>query len=363
MATYLTGDQTNRLKIIGEIKELVRPIHFAPIDPGPVIIPELSRTLWSLNGYLGNAVLELQKHPDSETNLLQTLKGIRASIDEFRYELLNSDPRVAPQKLALYQRALFTDLEQTFAALRNQDNSAPLAVEDLPPSLRNRFVGITGKQLLQIYPKSNVWERAEQERFVSELRTVDENVTGTPVQLLEYTTLLKNSYITAAWYALGAIIILVFIHFRSIMLVFLALLPVLLGSLWMGAFMGLLNVPFNPANIMTLPLVIGIGVTNGIHILNRFAEEQTPSILGKSTGKAVLVSALTTIAGFGSLIPAKHQGIASLGIVMSLGIALCMIAALAFLPALLTALLRMGWKIKKPSGDNALSTLGREEPR
>ena len=64
---------------------------------------------------------------------------------------------------------------------------------------------------------------------------------------------------------------------------------------------------------MTLPLVIGVGVTNGIHILNRFAEEQNPSILARSTGKAVLVSGLTTIAGFGSLMLAEHRGIASLG--------------------------------------------------
>ena len=127
--------------------------------------------------------------------------------------------------------------------------------------------------------------------------------------------------------------------------------------------MGLLDVPFNPANIMTLPLVVGIGVTNGIHILNRFAEERNPSILARSTGKAVIVSALNTIAGFGSLIPAKHLGIRSLGIVMSLGVLMCMIAAITFLPAILTLMMRFGWTKKKPSGDNAQSTLGREEPR
>src|SRR5204863_7874131 len=107
---------------------------------------------------------------------------------------------------------------------------------------------------------------------------------------------------------------------------------------------GLLDIPLNPANIMTLPLVIGIGVTNGIHILNRFAEEQSPSILARSTGKAVLVSGLTTIAGFGSLILANHRGIKSLGYVMSTGIATCMIAGLTFLPALLNLIV----KTKRP---------------
>jgi predicted RND superfamily exporter protein len=129
--------------------------------------------------------------------------------------------------------------------------------------------------------------------------------------------------------------------------------------------MGFLNIPINPANIMTLPLVIGIGVTNGIHILNRFAEELTPSILTRSTGKAVLVSGLTTIAGFGSLILGKHQGIKSLGLVMSIGLAACMIAGLTIVPAILNLILRRrnAVETKRPSIENARSTLGREEPR
>ena len=173
------------------------------------------------------------------------------------------------------------------------------------------------------------------------------HATGTPVQLLEYTTLLKDSYIQAAYYSLAAIILMVLIHFRRLSAVFLALLPVGIGAIWTAGLMGVFNIPFNPANIMILPLVVGIGVTNGIHILNRFAEEQNPSILARSTGKAVIVSALTTIAGFGSLIPAKHQGIQSLGIVMSLGVGMCMIAAVTFLPAILTLLIQLGGMKKK----------------
>jgi len=140
----------------------------------------------------------------------------------------------------------------------------------------------------------------------------------------------------------------VLIHFRSLVSLVLALLPVGLGSLWLAGLMGWLDIPLNPANIMTLPLVIGIGVTNGIHILNRFAEEQTPSILARSTGKAVLVSGLTTIAGFGSLMLGKHRGIESLGYMMSLGLATCMIAGLTFLPAVLNLMLR--WRGKLTGG-------------
>ena len=122
------------------------------------------------------------------------------------------------------------------------------------------------------------------------MRTVVPDVTGTPVQLFEYTKLLKDSYIQAAYYALAAIALMVLLHFRSITFMVLALLPVAIGTIWMGGLMGAFGIPFNPANIMILPLVIGIGV-NGIHILNRFVEERNPRN-PKSTGKAVFVSGL-----------------------------------------------------------------------
>src|SRR5260370_34028204 len=138
--------------------------------------------------------------------------------------------------------------------------------------MRKRFVGVDGKDLLQVYPKKNIWERKEQEEFIRDLRPIDKKVTGTPVELLEYTTLLKNSFQQAAFYSLIAIAILVFIHFRSLSCVVLSLLPVGFGFMWMVGLMGLGDVPFNPANIMTLPLVIGIRVTNRVHILNRLAE-------------------------------------------------------------------------------------------
>ena len=266
------------------------------------------------------------------------------------------------EKLAQFQQALFNDLRTTFQLLQNQDVSGPVRAEDLPPALHDRFVSTTGKYLLQVYPKNDVWQRGYQEEFVKELRTIDPNVTGPPVQLYEYETVMLNSYIQAAWYSLAAIALMVLLHFRSLGAVILSLLPVAIGTVWLAGLMGWFGIPVNLANIMTLPLVIGIGVTNGIQILNRFAEERTPNILARSTGKAVLVSGLTAIAGFGSLILAKHRGIHSLGCVMAVGIATCMIAGLTFLPALLNLLGRWHPLIKQPSASK-LPAPGQEEPR
>lgn len=362
---FLNEDQTHKLQLVHEIKASLASINFSPPDPAAVDVPELSRTLYSLSGYLGAAYDEIHA---SEPELAKQFLSMRDSISELRRGMLSgsdADVRAHAEKLGAFQRALFNDVRETFSALKNQDDSAPLRVEDLPEALRDRFVGITGKYLLMVYPKKDVWQRENQKEFIDQLKPIDPNVTGTPVQLYFYTELLKRSYEEAARYSLIAIVILVLIHFRSPLCVALALVPVGVGFLWLGGLMGYFDIPLNPANIMTLPLVIGIGVTNGIHILNRYAEEQTPSILARSTGKAVLVSGLTAIAGFGSLILAKHQGIQSLGYVMSMGLATCMIAGLTFLPALLTVLTRpaMDEKKKRPSADNARSTLSREEPR
>ncbi len=362
---FLSPSNTEKLKLIGEIKQELAPLKFGKPDLRPVNIYGFSATLYSLYGYLGAALTEVG---NSDPELTKQFISLRQAIDDLRKAMLQGDAQALAEhanQLAQFQQSLFNDMRTTFQVLQNQDDRAPLYVTDLPPALRNQFVGVTGKILLQVYPNIDVWQRDNQERFISDLRTVDPNVTGTPVQLYEFEELLKNSYLQAAWYSLAAIALLVLFHFRSIGSVVLALLPVGIGTLWLVGVMGWLDVPFNPANIMTLPLVIGIGVTNGIHVLNRFAEERTPSILARSTGKAVLVSGLTAIAGFGSLILAKDRGIHSLGCIMSVGIATCMVAGLTFLPALLNLLGRWRPLIKtnQPSANNSLPTLGQEEPR
>jgi len=352
MSRYLSEDQSRKLQYVTKVKLAVADIHFANLDEKTANINELSLTLYSLQGYLGAGLEKVRSA--GEKDLEPHLQALWNAVGELRNRINAGNKDANAFQIAFYQQALLQDLRDTFASLKLQDDRAPLRAEDLPTALRNRFIGTGGKYLIQAYPKDDVWRRDVQEKFVAELRqTLDPQdtnhpiITGTPVQLLEYTDLLRKSYEEAAWYAIIAIAIMVFLHFRSIVCVILALLPVVLGSLWALGVMGWLGIPFNPANIMTLPLVVGIGVTNGIHILNRFAEEQSPSILAKSTGKAVIVSALTTIAGFGSLILAEHQGIQTLGSVMSLGVGACMIASLTFLPAVLILLAKTGWQIRK----------------
>jgi uncharacterized protein len=342
-ADWFGDDQERKLALLRDIKNELSGIRFARLDRGPINVDSLGTTLFALSGYLGLAADHARRE---EPALADQLSAFRQTIQEFRRDLLSASPE-ALERLAGLQQALFENVHRTFAALRNQDASGSMRVQDLPAALRDRFIGRTGKLLLQVYPHKDLWNHENQREFIQQLTAVlpADRVTGMPVELYDYVTLLKESYEYAALYALGAIVVMVFIHFRSLVAVMLSLLPVAIGATWLLGVMGATGVPFNPANIMTLPLIVGIGVTNGIQVLNRFAEEQNPRIFAKSTGKAVLVSGLTSLAGFATLIMAKHQGIRSLGEVMSVGIAACMIAGLTFLPALLCLLMRTGWRL------------------
>lgn len=343
MSRYLTADQTRKLQLVRDIKKEVMHIDLPAIDRGPIDLEALNQTLYQLQGYLGLAAGEMRRRNDQTTfsRLLRIQQSIGALLDsKWRRE-----PEKMSSSLKIYQEALLDDLHRTLEIIQNQNDTEPLRIGDLPESLRNRFVGQTGRHVLRVYPRKNAWDRDNQAEFVAEIRTLAPLVTGTPVLLYEYIGLLSKSYREAVIYAVIIMTILVWLHFRSLVCVLLALIPIGMGTVWLLGLMGALGIAFNPVNIMTIPLLVGIGVTNGIHILNRYSEESCPSMLSKSTGKAVLVSALTTVAGFGSLMLARHQGIASLGYVMSIGVVSCLIAALALLPCVIQLLGKIGWTV------------------
>jgi hypothetical protein len=203
--SFLAPNQNGKLELIRGIKQEVAPLKFSAPDMKPVNINNLSATLYSLYGYCGAALEEIST---SDPELSRQFASLRQAIENLRKTMFTDDGAAMAEhadKLAEFQQALFNDVRETFESLQNQNDSAPLRVEDLPAALRDQFVGETGKYLLQVFPKDDVWQRANQEKFVADLRTVDENATGTPVQLYEYETLLKNSYVQAAWYSLAAI--------------------------------------------------------------------------------------------------------------------------------------------------------------
>ena len=188
---------------------------------------------------------------------------------------------------------------------------------DLPDSLVCRFIGRSGKFLLKIYAKNDIWDLAARETFVNEIRTVDKEVTGNPLQVYEASRHMKRSYQQAAVYALVTIVLMLWLDFGSVRYVLLALLPLGLGVLQMFGLMGFLNIPLNSANMIVLPLIIGLGAENGIHIVNDFRRRTGHyHRMSTATTTAVILNSLTTMVGFAALMVASHQGLWSLGRVL-----------------------------------------------
>jgi uncharacterized membrane protein YdfJ with MMPL/SSD domain len=136
--------------------------------------------------------------------------------------------------------------------------------------------------------------------------------------------------------ALAVILAVLWFNFRSVPYALLAATPLGLGVLQTFGVMGILDLPLNPANMIALPLMLGLGVDYGIHIVHDFREQRGPYKISPSTAIAVLVDSLTTVVGFGALMIADHQGLQSLGRVLTIGVSCCLFTSLVMLPAVLT---------------------------
>jgi predicted RND superfamily exporter protein len=261
-------------------------------------------------------------------------------LDQIR-QLMRSMPVYDCYRLvSLFQQQMAGDLLSRLHVLRSIANPEPPQLSDLPHSLVDRFVGQHGRYLLKIYGKGNIWDAAALGQFVKDVRTVDPHVTGNPLQAHEASFEMKRSYQEAAIYSLLVIIGVLVLDFRSLRYSLIAALPLAVGMFQTYGLLGYLNVPLNPANLIALPLILGIGVDYGVHIVHEFREQPGPYRMSPGTAVAVLVDGLTTIVGFGSLMIASHQGLQSLGRVLTIAVTCCMFSSLIMLPALLTWITR-----------------------
>jgi uncharacterized protein len=237
---------------------------------------------------------------------------------------------------------LRSDLADKLALLQRNLEAQPVMIQDLPRELQARYVGKTGKFRLFVFPTEDVWEPQPLARFVRDLQTVDADAIGAPVTNFEYMETIKEGYSKASLYAMSGIVFLTFLMFRGALSTILALVPLVVGSVWTLGMMVLFGVQFNMANLLFLPLIIGIGIDNGVHIVHSFRAtgkyegESVP--LARSTAKAITLAALTTIVGFGSLMISSHRGIHSLGLLVALGVGSVLVASLTTLPSLLAIL-------------------------
>ena len=256
---------------------------------------------------------------------LQTIDEKQEELDQFEQSLTGSLPR---QMKRLWQAIDADEVE----------------LADLPDDLARRFVARDGRARVQVLPSEYLGDLDAYARFVEGVQTVAPHATGSAVSLLYWGRAVVDSFRDALGLAVLAIALLLWVLWRRLSDMALVLLPLLLAAALTTATAVVLGIRFNFGNVLVLPLILGVGVDSGIHLVHRHRvahgremESAAPEVelLGTSTAQAVLFSALTTMGSFGSLALSTHPGLASLGQLLLIGIAYTLVCNLIVLPALI----------------------------
>jgi len=319
VASLVPTDQDRKLPLVRKIRDKLDPL------PAPGKLPEPAGSTPTDVSRLGTRVAALAA---SDTALARAASGLAAAIEQ--------SPDAA-DRLRRFDRRLSADLAAELHELKSVSHPAPVTGADVPPELRERYVGVNGEYLVRAFARESLWDYAALERFSAAAAAVDSEATGKSFRTLEGLRQMKRGFEHAALYALAAIVLVLILDLRSFTELALGLFPLAVGVVLTLGVMGLCGVTLNPANMIALPLIVGVGVDNGVHVLHDYRARVPgrPYRLGAATGRGVLVAGLTTVLGFGTLITARHSGMASLGLALTLGVAFCMLAALVFLPATL----------------------------
>jgi hopanoid biosynthesis associated RND transporter like protein HpnN len=288
-----------------------------------------------LAGALGAIHFKLARALESDPNLAQVkeAEGLLGRI----IPLLKSAGPQTEANLSAFEKKFFQDLRDKWDFLRDGVQSPLPRITDLPAEVRDRFISPQGTYLLRVFSAEDIWDPAPLGKFVKDLQRVDPDVSGDPVLLYYFTQAFRNACLWAAGIGLLVISFMLFGVFRSLKLTLLALIPLFVGTGWTLNLMWLLDIPFNQANVLFLPLILGEGIEFGIIILVRWQMEASTRVitLPASTAKGVLLAALTTTVGFGSLMVSGHQGTFSLGLLATVGSLSVLLASLSVLPAFL----------------------------
>jgi len=217
-------------------------------------------------------------------------------------------------------------------------------LDDLPSSILDRYANRNRTQfLMTIFPSGNIWQDADYlNRFTNDLDRVSEKATGMAPVMRELIRVIGNDGKNAALLTILVVFLLLWLDFRKIKYAILAMIPLVTGFVWMVGLMKLLGMQLTIVNVMGLPMIIGIGIDYGVHVVHRWRIEETGKVnkIFASTGKAILLSAITTMLAFGSLIFSIWRGFGSLGGAMFIGVGACFLSTVIILSGIIGLLER-----------------------
>lgn len=281
-------------------------------------------------------------------------------------KMLDKAGEGAPELLGRFQSMFEPERRKTILSMAD---SSPISLEDVPKHIRDKYLSSNGKRfLVTLYPRQDVWDEDFQKRFMPEVKSVSERVTGISFLFVETVEWGGREGKRATIIAFIAILLLLLLDFTGLKFraqsiragataTVLAVIPLGVAALWMTGFMNILNMDINMLNIIAVPLILGIGIDDAVHIIHRYRMEGQRKIdnVFNTTGRAILLTSLTTIAAFGSFMFCLYRGLSSMGVILSIGIALCFLMSVYLLPALI----RLAEKINLTIGKET----SHEEPR
>jgi len=230
--------------------------------------------------------------------------------------------------------------ERMTTNIYSMSDSSPLAIDDLPEEVRKTHLPRSGDGfLLSIFPRKYLFDREALEAFAEQTAAVHPGISGSEQLFLLMMDKTLEEGSRAAWLALIVIALLLLIHFRG-PVGLLAMVPLISGALLMIGLMYLIGMKYNFMNMITVPIILGIGIDDGVHAIHRFRHQTGAGDLRifnsfRFVGKAILLSSLTTMIGFGSVGLYSMRGMASFGQVLFMGVGACFLTTVFVLPAVL----------------------------
>jgi len=211
---------------------------------------------------------------------------------------------------------------------------------DLPDAYKAQFLSKDEqKYLITVYPDFEIWDSLGKEKgdaFLAELAAIDPSITGTPIFMMDLYNAVGDELMITGIVLIAILLAILLLHFRSIKYTLIAFLPLAFTLIYMVGTMALLNIKFNMLNFLVVLLIIGIGLDDGVHVLHHYKMgEKNIKVLFSTIGRAILLTTVTTVFGFGSLGFSSYRGIAGLGIVLAIGVSMALIFTVVVLPIFL----------------------------
>jgi len=252
------------------------------------------------------------------------------------YEQIAANPSPVGERLTRFQEQVAPFYKLSVLTLCN---AVPFSFNDLPESIKDRYCNKSRDMYLTtVFPSANIWPDANfLNRFVEDLEQISNKATGMPPVFRALIKVIGNDGRKSVMLTLVLMFFILWLDFRNPLFALIAMLPLAAGFFWMVGIMHLLNLQLTVINVMGLPLIIGIGIDDGVHIIHRWVVEGRNNLyeVFSSTGKAILLTSLTTMLGFGSLLFSVWRGFTQLGSAMFIGVAACFLTTIFILPGLL----------------------------